>query len=265
MPSTVASSTTCPACGSPAAGQFCAACGASLSGAACAACRAPLSPGARFCHRCGNPAGATGANVRAATASRDPLPWAVALVALCALIAMVAAQRIGAPQGSTLDAPLNAIPVPGLDFPQAAPDISSMSPRERVTRLYDRIAALHEQGKIDSARFIALNMAIPQIRAMDTLDADLRYDLGRIGEMTGVPNVAAAQADTILAEHPNHLLGLLLAARAARVSGDETRARVFDQRLLAAEAAERAKRLPEYEAHVDDIANALADARRTRR
>ena len=168
---------------------------------------------------------------------------------------MVAAQRIG---GSRND----EARFETAERAPVAPDISSMSPRERVTRLYDRIVALNEQGNVDSARFLALNMAIPAIRMMDTLDADLRYDLGRIGEMTGAMDVATAQADSILAEHPNHLLGLLLAARAARATGNAAKARTLDQRLIAVERSERDKRLPEYEAHADDIDNALAEARR---
>jgi hypothetical protein len=168
---------------------------------------------------------------------------------------MVAAQRIGGSRSDEDPGELaGGAPV--------APNISNMSPRERVVRLYDRIVALNEQGNLDSARFIAVNMAIPAIRMMDSLDADLRYDLGRIGEMTGAMDVATAQADSILAEHPDHLLGLLLASRVARASGNEARARSLDQRLIAVERAERAKALPEYEAHAVDIDNALAEARR---
>src|SRR5688500_11389074 len=247
MPTAV-TTTTCPACAAPASGQFCASCGASLSGASCSGCRAALTPGARFCHRCGTPAGATVPVT--ARAGRDPLPWAVALIALCALIALVGGQRFAAARGSGLDAPQNAMPQAGLDFPAGgagpaarAPDISSMSPRERANRLYDRIMRLHEEGKTDSVQFIALNMFIPQLRSMEPLDAHLRYDLGRVGEVAGTADVATAQADTILREQPNHLLGLILAARAARMRGDETAARGFDQRALAAEASERAKQL----------------------
>ena len=41
-----------------AAGKFCSACGASLLPRSCANCKADLTPQARFCHRCGRPAGA---------------------------------------------------------------------------------------------------------------------------------------------------------------------------------------------------------------
>src|SRR5688500_11870363 len=155
MPAAVNPTITCPACGSSASGQFCASCGASLSGAACAGCRSSLTPGAKFCHRCGTPAGAQPLAPRTAL-GRDPLPWAVALIALAALIALVAGPRIGASRGSTLDAPVTAIPQPGLDFPAPmgggggaggrAPDISSMSPAERANRLYDRIMQLDGEG-----------------------------------------------------------------------------------------------------------------------
>ena len=264
---TAATTTTCPSCAAPASGQFCASCGASLAGATCAGCRASLTPGARFCHRCGTPAGSRAQEP--ARAGRDPLPWAVALVALCALIALVGGQRFAAARGAGLDAPQNALPQAGLDFPAAgaqqgmrAPDISAMSPQERVNRLYDRIMALHEQGKTDSVRFIALNMFIPQLRSMEPLDAHLRYDLGRVGEVAGTADVATAQADTILREQPNHLLGLILASRAARMRGDEPAAREFDRRALAAEPAERVKQLEEYVAHAADITSALTEARR---
>lgn len=205
----------------------------------------------------------------AARSARDPLPWAVALIALCALIALVAGQRFAASRGAALDGPVNALPQAGLDFPAPgqmgarAPDISSMSPRERANRLYDRIMSLHEQGKTDSVQFMALNMFIPQLRSMEPLDAHLRYDLGRVAEVAGAVDVAMAQADTILRAHPNHLLGLILASRAARMNGDETAALAFDRRVLAAERTERAKQLEEYTAHAADIDSALAEARRS--
>ena len=272
MPTAVTPTTTCPACGASAAGQYCASCGASLAGASCAGCRASLTPGAKFCHRCGTPAGAQPPAVAgvAAPTGRDPLPWAVALIALCALIALVAGPRIGASRGSTLDAPITAIPQPGLDFPAPmggsaggrAPDISSMSPEERANRLFNRIMQLDSEGKTDSVQFLALNMFIPQLRSMEPLDLHLRYDLGRVGIAAQTVDVATAQADTILRANPNHLLGLSLAVRAAQFRGDEAAARAFERRLLAAERGELAKNLPEYELHREEINLALADARR---
>jgi hypothetical protein len=192
-----------------------------------------------------------------APAARDPLPWAVAAIALVALIAMVAGQKFG---GSRDAAPESA-PVAGLGGPVRAPDISNMSPREITTRLFDRVMTAHEQGLNDSAQSLAL-MAIPAFDLHDSLDADLRYDLGRIAEVTGVLDLAKAQADTILLQQPNHLLGLLLSARVARLAGDTAAARAFDKRLLSAEPTERARNLTEYQLHKTDLDRAIAEARR---
>ena len=277
MPTVVPSTSSCPACGAAASGQFCASCGASLAGGSCAGCRSALTPGAKFCHRCGTPAGSRPPAV-AGPVGRDPLPWAVALIALCALIALVAGPRIAASRGSTLDAPITAIPQPGLDFPDPmggggagaaaagrAPDISNMSPAERANRLYDRIMRLDGEGKVDSVQIIALNMFIPQLRSMEPLDLHLRYDLGRVGVAAQTADVATAQADTILRANPNHLLGLALAIRAARFRGDEPAAVEYERKLLAVEKAEFAKKLPEYELHKFDIDLAVDEARRKAR
>lgn len=277
--STAPSSSTraCPSCGATGSGKFCAECGGALDGAVCAGCRSELSPGAKFCHRCGTAAGST----PAAGARHEPrgaasvLPWGVAAIALLALIALVAGQRFSAARGGALDAPSNALPQAGLDdrgatMPGAvgarAPDISSMTPRERADRLFDRVMRLQAEGKADSIQFFA-PMALgvyDELTRGDTLDLDLRYDYGRVAEVTGANDIATAQADTILRQEPTHLLGLLLAARSARARGDSAAASQFEQRLLAAEPAETKKKLIEYERHQGDILTGLAEARRAR-
>src|SRR5262245_65515421 len=77
----------CPNCGTEGTGNFCANCAAPLVGAACAACHAPLTPGAKFCYRCGTPAGAPSVKPSAAA---NALPWSVAAIALLSLLAMLA-------------------------------------------------------------------------------------------------------------------------------------------------------------------------------
>lgn len=121
---------------------------------------------------------------------------------------------------------------------------------------------LNTQGKTDSAMFFA-QMAMQNYQLISPLTADQRYDLGRIAEVTGVLPLAKAQADTILQSNPNHLLGLILAARAATLSGDTSAGKKYQMRFVAAEKAERAHNLPEYERHQNDIGAALADARRS--
>jgi hypothetical protein len=141
-----------------------------------------------------------------------------------------------------------------------APDISSLSPAERAERLYDRIMGAAERGRVDSVRFF-MPMALQAYEALGALSVDQRYDLGRLAEVAGDAAIASAQADTILREQPRHLLGLLLAARAARLRGDETGARRHLSQMARVVTAERQKQLPEYLLHQNDIDLALAEWR----
>lgn len=268
----------CFACATPGLGRFCANCGASLEGAVCAGCEVPLTPDARFCHRCGRPAGATlGLGTLTAQPSvhrgsiASAVPWIVAAIALVALLAFFAGNTFNSKRGSSLDAPQNALPQAGLDDrgitgtqetegAVRGPDISQLSPQERAERLFNRVMILNSQGKTDSVQFFA-PMAISAYEMLAPITADHRYDMGRIAEVAGVLPLAKAQADTILQRNPSHLLGLILAARIATLTNDDSARKGFETRLLAAHRPETAKRLAEYERHEDDVNNAMATAR----
>ena len=251
---------TCPACQSPASGKFCANCGAPLAGAQCAACGTNLTPGAKFCHRCGTPAGAK-ADARLTSRERgfgSALPWAVAAIALVALIALVAGQHFSGGTPSVAAAPSD-LPATAQSA-GAPPDISQMSPEERAERLYDRVMALNERGRADSVRFFA-PMAMQAYTMLGPLNADQRYDLGRIAAVSGDRETAKAQADSILSTQPRHLLGLLLASDAARLRGDKAAEDSYLRRFVAAAPTERSRQLPEYQQHVAEIDARLAKAR----
>jgi len=143
----------------------------------------------------------------------------------------------------------------------AAVDISSMTPQERASRLFDRIMRLSEEGKRDSVELFA-SMAIPVYESLGPLDLDARYDLGRIAQVSGQLDLARAQADSILAQSPDHLLGLILAAAVADARGNQAERATFERRLLAAETSQLARGLEEYTRHRIDIDGALAAARR---
>jgi len=266
---------TCASCGNPASGRFCSSCGASLEPSVCAGCGEPLSPGARFCHNCGRAHAvvATDASVKSAapTTSSSSLPWIVAAIALITLLAFLAGNGYNRRRGSSLDAPQNALPQADLGEiappgPQQgsgvrAPDISQLSPQERADRLFNRVMVLNSEGKADSVLFFA-PMAIEAYRMLSPMNADQRYDLGRIAEVAGALPLARAQADSILSENPNHLLGLILAARIAQLDKRDADQKALAARLIAAYPKESARKLPEYERHADDITNGLAVARR---
>jgi len=191
------------------------------------------------------------------TPASNALPWSIAAIALLALVAMIAGQRFGRTKPSD-DAPP---PASGMPVTQGrAPDISSMTPSERAERLYDRIMSAAERGRVDSVRFF-LPMALQSYAELGPLNADQHYDVGRLAEVAGDAKLAAAQADTILKSQPKHLLGLLLASRAARLKGDARAADAFLKQLAAAEPVERARQLPEYLLHQNDIDGALTEWR----
>src|ERR1041384_412306 len=95
----------CPACQAQASGKFCSSCGAALGATKCASCGAELRPGAKFCHRCGTPAGAEGGVSGDQRSFNSALPWGVAAIALVAFIALVAGQRFGRSQDQSSATP----------------------------------------------------------------------------------------------------------------------------------------------------------------
>lgn len=260
----------CPACGAAATGRFCSECGTPVGDASCATCHAPLSPGAKFCHRCGTPAGERAPKPVGERGLASVMPWAVAAIALLALVALIAGQHFArtkpaANQTAVAGDPGAGMPavgdVPTSDrSPTRAPDISNLTPEEQAERLFNRVMTLFEQNDTARVQFLA-PMAVEAFQRLPTLTLDQRYHLGRIGAITGVPQLASAQADTILRQRPTHLLGLILAAQGARMRGDEASARGYDRRLLAALPAEEKSPLPEYEQHGNDITRAVELAR----
>jgi hypothetical protein len=189
----------------------------------------------------------------------------VAAIALVTLLAFLAGGAFNRARGARLDAPQNALPQAGLDdrgtdgsdgssseAPVRGPDISQLSPQERADRLFNRVMTLYGEGKEDSVLFFA-PMAISAYQMLEPLNADQRYDLGRIAEVAGAFPLAKAQADTILAQHPTHLLGLILAARIAGLDKRPSDSASFVSRFRAAYPAEIKKNLPEYDRHSADI------------
>ena len=242
----------CPRCGETSSGHFCASCGAVLHDVKCANCDRPLAAGDRFCGNCGTPVAAGTEAGAARELSGGAMTKFVVATALLMLVAYVAGRSI-AGRG---DGDAGTTQAGGTTPAMRAPDISSMSPEERATRLFDRVMAYIEQGKLDSARFFA-PMAIQAYQMIGPLDLHARYDIGTISAAVGETKLARLEADSILAAQPTNLLGLTLAIRAATMAGNADAAAKFRQRLVAAAPAERAKNLKEYAEHSSDIDRAL--------
>lgn len=258
----------CPSCGSPAGGRFCTQCGAVVREASCNACGVSLTPGAKFCHECGTPVALQVAGQRmqqrlqanqrtVAAVKANNLPWIIGAFAFVTLLVIYAAQRAGQEPAPAMP------PAPAGRSGAGAVDISSMTPQERASRLFDRIMRLSEQGKRDSVELFA-SMAIPVYESLGPLDHDGRYDLGRIAQVSGQLDIAQAQADTILRQAPDHLLGLVLAAAVADARGNQSGRAEYERRLLAAQASQLATGLEEYTRHRLDIDGAIDAAKRRR-
>jgi hypothetical protein len=223
----------------------------------CTNCGADVRTTAKFCHRCGTPtdgsARPAGITAGANAGMAQVLPWAVAGIALLSLLAFIVGQNFG---GRTAAAPAQAT-IDGAA--PRAPDISQMSPQERADRLFQRVMEYVAAGKTDSVQFFA-PMAIQSQLALAPLDAHRRYDLGLLGLVSGDGLMARAQSDTILAEQPDHLLGLILAMRSAGLQLDSAARGRFAARFLQVADRERAKGLSEYTDHDPDITAALREA-----
>jgi hypothetical protein len=211
----------------------------------CHACGTQLAPTARFCHKCG-------AQLRGeqATGWRVGLPWGLAGVAVGALIAVVGVRFTGK---TSTAAPEASMP-PGASGPAMGrpPDISRMSPEERATRLYNRVMTLHAAGKTDSAEFF-LPMALQAYGMLPTLDVDAHYHMGVLYLTGGDGPGALAEADSIGRTAATHLFGFVLRAQASELQHDSKHAQQAYRDFLKNEAAERARGLPEYTDHAQNL------------
>lgn len=209
----------------------------------CHACGAAVAPDARFCHKCGARLG-----VSQAAGWRAGLPWSVAGAAVGALLTVLAF-RVGNSSGDgRREAPDESAPASRLP----PPDISQMSPEERATRLYNRVMTLHTRGQADSAAFF-LPMALQAYAMLPALDVDARYHIGVLDLTGGNARAAVAQADTIRRAVPTHLFGFMLRARGLELERDSVGARRAYRDFLRNEAAERARKRPEYDDHAENL------------
>ncbi|HEX5962842.1 MAG TPA: zinc ribbon domain-containing protein [Gemmatimonadales bacterium] len=258
------SSTTqpCPACGTPASGNFCSACGARLSQRSCAACQAELSAQARFCHRCGTPAGA-GA-LRGIGSPSDRKAWTIA-GALCVLLITGIAYKVSsdAPEPTAPDMANAGVSARSSNQAGApagpAPDISAMTPRERFDRLFNRIMqAADRRDSAEVERFTP--MALGAYRQLDVTDADARYHAAVLHLQVGDFAAARALADTILVESPAHLFGYVIRGEVAKLRGDSTLLGRAERDFLSHYDAEMGAKRVEYLEHQPVLEQFKADA-----
>ena len=215
-----------------------------MSTPACPACFAPLAPGARYCHRCGRALSTNRGRERNAWI----FAWTMVALALGVIVYYVQTKDAAATGPDMANAGTSTSA--GAPAGGQPPDISQRTPRERFLRLHDRIMSAAEQG--DSATVTRFSpMALAAYGMLDTIDVDARYHAGAIHLRLGEVAAARALADTIGRDAPDNLLGALLLAEAAQVSGDSTAFSRAKQSFLAHFVAQIKLKRPEYTEHGD--------------
>ena len=241
-PTSTAPGVSRPTCGhrnAPAGANFCPRCGTALRGPACPDCANPSEPGDRFCTRCGKGL----AKARPAPGVRSArVRWAAAGL-LAAMLVVVLFVRLA--PGAERPAPPPSTP-PGALGPTSAVPLSSMTPRQAATRLFNRVMRAIEAGdRAEADRF--LPMAIASYDLIAALTLDDRFHLSLLHGAAGDAVSALSVAEAGLAVRPTHLLCLAAAARAALLGGDTARAGAHYRTLLEVYDEESGTDLSEYD------------------
>ena len=135
---------------------------------------------------------------------------------------------------------------------ESPPDLSTMSPRERFNRLYNRIMRGAEAGDEASVtRFTP--MALMAYAQLDTIDADARFHAALLQVHTGNADGAKALGDTVLSQTPGHLFGYVILGTVARWKKDEPALRRAYAGFLQHYDAEMKAGRAEYEEHTRSL------------
>lgn len=185
---------------------------------------------------------------------------ALAVMVVVLVVAANGGERNVGP-GSAFDAAGSAgVAGPAGEAPGRAPPLTG-TPREQADRLFNRVMQSLAMGDSAQASFF-LPMAILAYKQAGDLDADGHYHLAVLETTAGNYAAAREAADRILAEAPDHLLGLGAAARAAAQAGDVATARRLYARLLGVYDEERVRERPEYRDHAQILPDYKDEAQR---
>ncbi len=153
-----------------------------------------------------------------------------------------------APDGAPDQGEVGAVEPAG----ESPPDLSTMSPRERFNRLYNRIMRGAEAGDQASVtRFTP--MALMAYAQLDTVDADARFHAALLQVHTGNADGAKALGDTVLSQTPGHLFGYVILGTVARWKKDEPALRRAYAGFLQHYDAEMKAGRAEYEEHTRSL------------
>jgi hypothetical protein len=127
-----------------------------------------------------------------------------------------------------------------------------MTPREAADRLFNRVMTAVSTN--DSTEVVSfLPMAIRAYELAEPLDADGMFHLSMLHLTATLDEEGLADAEAILEELPDHLLGLAAAGDASLALGDTASARVYFTRWLDVYDVEIARDVSEYQDHTQMI------------
>ena len=241
----------CPSCGKPASGNFCSSCGEPLKTRGCPSCGSEILSGSRFCTSCGesldgdSPKPESVAGGGAGGTSR--LAWWVAGTFLALLLF-----ALGYPILTDSNQP-----EPGGMTPQGTGgspgtsglvDLTTMPVEEQATILFNRVMTSSSSGDTaDVNFFLPKALIIHEQLAPD--DPDGLYHFALLHQVAEDHEAALEKARQGLAQVPDYLLLLAVAAESSAALGDSAEAEELYRRFLDVYDQEMALMRPGYEHH----------------
>ncbi len=246
----------CPSCGADASGKFCASCGKPLKKEKCKACGVVVPPGSGFCTGCGTAvssgrkAAGSGPGPQGATppsGGNSNLAWWVAgalLVVVLISLGYPVLSRGGSPSG----AGVTPAGMGGSTGGAGAVDLTTMTLEEQGTILFNRVMSSTSAGDTADVEFF-LPKALVVYEQLNPTDPDGIYHYALLHQTGGDFEAALAKAQEGLAQVPDYLLLLAVAAQAKAGLGDNDGAKEVYSHFLDVYDAEMALLRPGYEHH----------------
>ena len=166
--------------------------------------------------------------------------FGIAIIALGVLYAIIHYSG-----GSTNNVPAQRISISDLGSETSA---ATTDPRAIADQLFNQALAAYETGDSATARQF-VPMALSAYADLGDLDLDARYHVALLDLADGRAEAAVAQSDTMLARVPDHLLALLVGARAYDKLGQPDRAVDCYERFLQTHTPDEAISRQEYLDH----------------
>jgi tetratricopeptide (TPR) repeat protein len=229
----------------------------------CPNCGAARDRSDAFCRKCGNRFDGEAKPNGKMRGLKGLRAFGLAVLAFALVFALLEYGRGGFDGGSPPVQPISITDVGlGTDAgPRGQPATQPLTARGTADALFNQAMSAHESGDSAGARQF-VPMAITAYRDLIDLDLDARYHLALLSLAAGRPEDALAQADTTLAEVPDHLLALSVAARAHAERGETAAAADYYRRFLDAYTPDLAASRPEYIDHGRALPARRDEARR---